>query len=206
MGFEHLEEIARLGQQALKPGEHRTNPRVLRNDAQDAGASGRCLEFGRSKRPDEVAEIGLIDCFCRFFKREPAPFALVLFLPRRQFARDRQREHIDIDHQRSAVAAALAIAKAAERGGADRAGHPGFFLRLARGGKMRRDRCAEVALGDDPPLRFARGDEHQPDLCVGRRTFEAIRQGGNLSDDRVPVFGWPPRPSRDAAASSMTQL
>jgi hypothetical protein len=95
-----------------------------------------------------------------------------------------EREDIDIDHQRSAVAALLAVAVAAERGGTGGAGDAGFFLHLARGGDVGQQRTRQIALGNDPPLRLARGDQHQPHLRIGGDVFEAVRQGGNLADGK----------------------
>src|SRR3546814_4235697 len=59
-------------------------------------------------------------------------FRSVLLLPFAEFLGHRERKHLDVEHHRRAIGAALAIMIAADRGRADRAEHSGFLLGLDR--------------------------------------------------------------------------
>ena len=135
MRLELVEEVALAGEQALEPGEHGADPRLGGGD--DAEPLGRGLELGGAERADEVGEVGLLDHLGGVVERHPAALALGLFLPVVELAVDRQREHVDIDHQRGAVALALAVAVAAQRGRADQPAHAGLLVGLQRGGGVR---------------------------------------------------------------------
>ena len=138
MRLEQLEEIARLGQQALEPGEHvglpsifrrlRASMPVRRAAALNSDAPNERIRSRRSGSSTASAASASVN------QRRSRS---MLLLPVRQLVGDREREDIDIDHQRRAVAARLAIAIRAERGGADRARDPGLLLRLPRGGGVR---------------------------------------------------------------------
>ena len=92
----------------------------------------------------------------------------------------------DVGHQRGAVAATLAIAVAADRGRAHRAEHAGLFLRLGRRRAVRGDALGEIALGNDPALRLAAGDEQDRHRRVQRLAGSTIGKGGNLADKDGP--------------------
>jgi hypothetical protein len=115
-------------------------------------------------------------------KRKPLALALFPFGPARQFLGHGQGKHLDLDHHRRARPQGLAILEPAKRGGADRPDHAGFLLRLAGGGGVRGLALAEIALGNDPAARPARGDEKHFDGRGKAITDGAIGQGGNLAN------------------------
>jgi hypothetical protein len=97
---------------------------------------------------------------------------------------DREREDLDRDVAIGAVAAALGVTVAADRGRAGDAGDPRFLERLARGGLMRIEPADEIAFWNDPATGVARGDEEGTEGAV---LLGAIGQGGNLVDDSLRV-------------------
>src|SRR5690606_27692720 len=134
MGFEQLEEVAGLRQQALEPGEHRTqSPCLLARDPAEPAPVDRRLKLAGAERADQVPEVFLVDGLRGLVQRKPATLALPLFLPGVEFVGDREWKDVDVDHQRSAAALALAIAIASERNRADSTEHSSFLPRLARG-------------------------------------------------------------------------
>src|SRR3546814_11861850 len=91
MAFEQFEEIALPGKQALEPGEHPVYPRFFGYIVDDAGGARDRAEPLIAERADQRLKIGLIDRARGFGKREPAPLALVLFLPFRKLPRSEER-------------------------------------------------------------------------------------------------------------------
>ena len=159
VSLEQLEEIALLRKQALEPAEHVIDPCLLGNIIDDTRPLRRGAKAAVAERPDHRLKIGLLDRRGRCIEREPAPFALVHFLPYVEFARHGEREHLDIVHDRGAVRAALAIFIAADRGRAHGAKHARLLLGLDRRRGMAVEPGERVALGNHPAPRAARGDE-----------------------------------------------
>jgi hypothetical protein len=139
-------------------------------------------EFGGAERANEIGEIGFVDRRGGLGQAEPAALALGLFLPGDELVIDREREHIDVDHQRGAVAALLAIAIGAERHRADQAADAGLFLRLDRGGGVLRHAGLGIALGDHPAPALARGDQQHAHRRIDRAAFRTVGQGGDLAN------------------------
>src|SRR5690606_30103184 len=176
------EEVAGLRQQALEPGEHRTqSPCLLARDPAEPAPVDRRLKLAGAERADQVPEVFLVDGLRGLVQRKPATLALPLFLPGVEFVGDREWKDVDVDHQRSAAALALAIAIAAERNRADSAEHSSFLPRLARGRDVQGARGAGIAFRQHPArLGPARGDQHDTDTRVGGLSLDTIRKGGDL--------------------------
>src|SRR3546814_3183642 len=98
VAFEQLKEVALLGKQALEPGEHTAYPRFLGYIIDNAGRPRDGAKALVAERTDQRLKIGLVDRAGGFGKGEPAPFALVLFLPLPEFAGHRERKHLDVEH------------------------------------------------------------------------------------------------------------
>src|SRR3546814_21101117 len=108
-----------------------------------------------AERADQRLKIGLVDRAGGFGKGEPAPFALVLFLPLPEFAGHRERKHLDVEHDRRAIGAPLAILIAADRRRANRPDHPRLLLGLHRGRGVAGHAGARIALRAPPAAATA---------------------------------------------------
>src|SRR3546814_16466930 len=81
MAFEQLEEIALPRQQALEPGEHAANPRLVCNRIDDAARARSLAKAAVAEGADHRLQVGRIEALGGHVEREHAPLALVLHLP-----------------------------------------------------------------------------------------------------------------------------
>jgi hypothetical protein len=169
----------------LKPRKHMGNFRFLGDSDEHRGAPGRGLELAGVEGADEVAKVGFVHRIGRLGEGEPAPLALMLLLPLRQFGRDGEGENLDICHQISAVPTALAITITPKRSGACRTNHTSLLLRLTRGGCMRRQTRRHIALGDDPAPGAARRHEQNAHGRIDRKSVGPVGQGGDLTNATI---------------------
>ena len=190
MRFEQVEEIALPREQALEPGKHAIDPCLFRNIEHDPGSLRRDAKAAVAERPDKGLKIGFVDRPRGLVESEPAPLALVHFLPFGKLARHGERKHLDIVHDRGAVRAALAIFIAADRGRADRADHPRLFLGLDRRRSVAVHPGQRIALRDHPAARAARGDEHDFGRAILAHTRESIRKHRNLTHKPAEILNY----------------
>ncbi len=174
--LEHLEEIAGPGEQPLKPSEHGTHldfwATVLRMPVRFAaalnsdGPNERIRSARSGSSTDDAASASA----------EPAPFALGPAPSRLELAAHRKRKHVDVEHQRRAVAHAfpVAIASRAE------SGRPARARPLPPRPRARRQCARSCPRGDCPwgsPSAGSRGEVTSSTRTGASIALPSVRYG-----------------------------